>query len=476
MWSVRSVAVAAVALGCVISVAFAQEIIHEPTWESIDSRPCPQWFDEAKFGIFVVWGVYSVPAWAPKDQYAEWYWNRTKVENHPIRKFHITTYGKDFTYQDFVPMLKAELFDPDGWAELFARSGARYVVMTAQYHDGFCLWPSPYAWNWNSVDIGPHRDLVGDLTKAVRAKGLKMGYYYSLYEWYHPLYNSDVKRFVTEHLHPQLKHLVETYKPSILWADGDWEQSSETWRTPELLAWLFNESSSQDEIAVNDRWGNDCRGRHGGFYTSEYGGHTPAEMTASRKWEENRGMGSSYGYNRNENIDDYNSAAQLIHLLIDTVSNGGNLLLDVGPTADGRIPVIMQQRLIEIGEWLRVNGEAIYGTSPWREVEDGKLIEHKHRVKVITKKGWKTRDEQVKSVRYTAKEDAVYAIALCWPGRKLVLSAPQPTGDTAVTLVGWDGPLAWQKEGGKLHIEVPPLSVEEVPSHHAYVFKLTGVR
>ncbi|RJP28507.1 MAG: alpha-L-fucosidase [Candidatus Omnitrophota bacterium] len=424
----------------------------EPNWQSLDSRPTPAWFDEAKFGIFVVWGPYSVPAWAPKGEYAEWYWWRINNPNDPTYAFHRKTYGENFRYQDFLPDFTAELFDPNEWADLFVRSGAKYVVMTAQYHDGFCLWPSPFAWNWNSVDVGPHRDLVGELTAAVRARELKMGYYYSVYEWYHPLHLTDIPRYVDEHFHPQVKHLVETYKPDILWADGEWTQSSEVWKTPNLLAWLFNEAVCRKTIAVNDRWGNDCRGRHGGFYTTEYGKHTDVEMTVHHKWEENRGMGSSYGYNRNENIDDYNTATQLIHLLVDMVAKGGNLLLDVGPTADGRIPVIMQQRLLEIGEWLNVNGEAVYGAQAWRAVAEGEKI------------------------RFTAKGDSVYAICLDWPGAELALSTPKSTNDTSATMLGCPTPLQWNEKDGMLCIKVPRLTIDQLPTRHAYVFKLTNVK
>lgn len=336
---------------------------YAPDWASLDTRPIPGWFNEAKFGIFVVWGVYSVPAWSPKGTYAEWYGSDMNDPKKPTYDFHRKTYGADFKYSDFVPQFTAELFDPAGWADLFQRSGAKYVVLTAKYHDGFCLWPSAYHWNWNSVDVGPHRDLVGDLTAAVREKGLRMGYYYSLYEWYHPLYRSDAERFAQEHMTPQLKELVTRYQPDMLWPDGEWEQTSAVWHSPEFLAWLFNESPVKDHVVVNDRWGKECRGRHGDFYTFEYGGCTEITKETPHPWEEDRGMGASYGYNRNESIDEYASAKDLVRLLVDTATLGGNLLLDIGPTADGRIPVIMQERLVQIGEWLAVNGESIYGTT-----------------------------------------------------------------------------------------------------------------
>ncbi|MBN1342379.1 MAG: alpha-L-fucosidase [Phycisphaerae bacterium] len=343
-----------------MSAITAQAEKYAPNWDSLDKRPTPAWFEEARFGIFVVWGPYSVPSWAPKGKYAEWYGHEMRRQGSPTQAFHAKTYGKDFKYEQFGPMLTAEMWEPDAWADLFVKSGGKYVVFMANYHDGYCLWPSPYNKGWNSVDIGPKRDLLGEMTQAVRKRGLKMGIYYSLYEWFHPLWLGDRDRFVAEHFQPQFKDVVTRYAPSIIFADGEWEMDFKKWRTEELMAWLFNESPCRGDVVINDRWGK-CRGRHGGYYTSEYGGHTDAKLGPSHIWEENRGMGASYGYNRNESIHEYGSVAELVRLLCATVADGGNLLLCVGPTADGRIPVIMQERLLQIGEWLGTNGEAIYG-------------------------------------------------------------------------------------------------------------------
>nr|MDQ2730382.1 alpha-L-fucosidase [Armatimonadota bacterium] len=177
---------------------------YEPTWASLDSRPIPQWFKDAKFGIFIHWGLYSVPSWGAKGSYAEWYWNYMQDHNGPTWKFHQRVYGPNFKYEDFASQFHAELFDPQAWAEVLARSGARYVALTSKHHEGFALWPSAEAtktWGrpWNSVDTGPKRDLLGDLSVAVRARGLKMGIYYSLYEWYNPLYRTDFARYRDEH-------------------------------------------------------------------------------------------------------------------------------------------------------------------------------------------------------------------------------------------------------------------------------------
>jgi len=437
------------------SQAQAQE--YAPDWESIDKRPTPAWFDEAKFGIFIHWGVYSVPAFADPhskigETYAEWYWNHMQDKNGPTWAFHLLHYGANFKYQDFAGQFKAELFDPNQWADLFVNSGARYVVLTSKHHEGFCLWPCPAGWNWNSVDVGPHRDLAGDLSKAVTAKGLKMGFYYSLYEWYDPLYLSDQRRYVNEHMIPQMKDLVERYHPSLLWTDGEWERTSDQWQSTEFLAWLFNESSVRDTIAVNDRWGKETRSKHGGFYTSEYQTFVPegAQMGPAHKWEECQAIGKSFGYNRMEGPDDYKSATELIHLLVDVVSRGGNLNLDIGPTSDGRLPVIMQERLLQVGAWLKVNGEAIYGTHAWRQLSEG-------------------------DVRYTSKGNTVFAIAEKWPGQELALSAPRPSAQMTVELLGGQAPLKWRQEGGKLRIQVPPIPESALALPEAYVFKLTGV-
>lgn len=335
---------------------------YAPNWESIDQRPIPAWFNEAKFGIFVVWGPYSVPAYVDKG-YSEWYRWRLEDKNSDTWKFHARNYGADFAYEDFAPLLKAEMWDPDFWADLFVKSGARYVVTTANYHDGFCLYPSKYdattrTDKWNSTEVGPMRDLLGELNAAGRARGLRMGIYYSLYEWFHPLWLEDRDRYAIEKFHPQFKEVVCGYKPDIIFLDGDWDMGHERWRSEELAAWLYNESPVRDYVVVNDRWGK-VRSQHGDYYSSEYGG---GNFPPTHPWEENRGIGHSYGYNRNETIHDYDSEADLIRMLSKICGNGGNFLLDVGPTADGRIPVIMQERLLQIGAWLAVAGEAIYGS------------------------------------------------------------------------------------------------------------------
>ena len=429
--------------------------VYQPNWESIDSRPVPEWFENAKFGIFIHWGLYSVPSWGPIGQYSEWYWNKQNPEGKPaadFSEFHNATYGKDFKYQDFVSAFKAEMFNPDKWAEIFKNSGAKYIVLTSKHHEGFTLWPSEHSWNWNSVDVGPHRDLCGDLTNAVKAQGLHMGFYYSLYEWYNPLYKSDVKRYVEEHMIPQMKDLVNRYEPDLVWTDGEWGQTSDVWESTRFLSWLFNESLVKNTVAVNDRWGKETRGKHGGFYTTEYDLVHSDKSTSkifSKPWEECRGIGGSFGYNRNENLEDYSSSEQLVHILINKVARGGNLLLNVGPTADGRIPVIMQQRLADIGEWLNVNGEAIYSTRLWEEAP------------AVTPET---------TVYYTRKGSDLYVFVTKWQNQPIEVPTISKTG--GVSLLGYNGRVKYSVSGKRLKIIPPVLTPSDNPCDYAWVFKL----
>ncbi len=361
---------------------------YDANWTSLNQRKIPSWFHQDKFGIFIHWGVYAVPSYAPViensgDSYSEWYWWRIKTGQKNFTDFHVKNYGADFLYPQFEKSFKAELYDPKAWAAVFKKSGAKYIVLTSKHHEGYAMWDSKEAdksWGrpWNAVTGTPKRDLLGDLTNAVNDAGLKMGFYYSLYEWFNPLYLKDKKRYVNEHLFPQFKDLVTKYKPQVIFSDGEWDMTDDEWRSPELLSWLYNESPVGKTVVVNDRWGKNTRGKNteSTYTTSEYG----SGMNPNVTWEESRGIGHSYGYNRNEKLEDYKTGHDLTLMLIDIVSRGGNLLLDIGPTADGRIPVIMQQRLTDIGSWLKVNGEAIYGTEAYKtsyQWSEGKMPEKK---------------------------------------------------------------------------------------------------
>ncbi|TWU36036.1 Alpha-L-fucosidase [Novipirellula artificiosorum] len=458
----------------------------ESLWQAIDNRDTPQWWKDAKFGIFIHWGPYSVPAFSKVGAYSEWYWNdlaNPKRGAHSLVKtFHDRVYGERFTYPDFVPLFTCEMFDPQQWAEAFEQSGAKYVVLTSKHHDGYCLWPSAEAdksWGrpWSSTNSGPGRDLLGELTDAVRKTDVKMGIYYSLYEWYNPLYKADVDVFVDQHLIPQFKDVVEKYQPAVVFSDGEWDHPAAKWKSAEMLTWLFNESPCKDEVVINDRWGKGDRHKHGGYYTTEYGAGLP---NGEKPWEENRGMAHSFGYSRTERFEDYNSTETLVLMLVDIVSRGGNFLLDIGPTADGRIPPLMEQRLAEIGDWLEVNGEAIYGTTPhaqtcqWTDGEQPQLKTGNFRVKYDVTTFLKGEQQGVarKEVVYTRKGKTLYAIAGLLPDEKLVLKGIKASPDAVVSLLGV-GDLSWQQAGEDLVITMPKLNPSKMPCQHAWTFKVS---
>lgn len=460
---------------------------YEANWASLNKRGIPAWFHQDKFGIFIHWGVYAVPAYAPVIpnsgySYSEWYWRRLPEKQPDFWAFHTKNYGENFQYPQFEPQFKAELYNPGQWADIFRRSGARYVVLTSKHHEGYALWNSAEAdrsWGrpWNAVTGTPKRDLLGDLTTAVRDAGLKMGYYYSLYEWFNPLWLSDKDRYVREHMHPQFKDLVTRYKPSVIFSDGEWDITDTAWRSPELLAWLFNESPVKDNVVVNDRWGKNTREKNTGatYTTSEYG----AGMNPDVIWEESQGIGHSYGYNRNEQLDDYKTGRQLILLLTDVVARGGNLLLDIGPTADGRIPVIMQERLLEIGNWLQVNGEAIYGTEAWKQPyqwSTGPRAEKKGAAFMagydISKMVQPRSDSAYIEQFFTRKGKDLYVIV---PELRSQVSIQdfRPAPGATVSLLGNGKPLKSRQSGNKLTIDLAglePADIRQTP----FVIRIKG--
>jgi alpha-L-fucosidase len=466
---------------CVL-VFFLSAQTYQPNWSSLDQRPTPQWFKDAKFGIFIHWGVYSVPGYSKKGQYAEWYQhalnsNDSETVNYNKKKF------ADLSYYKIAEQFKAELFNPDEWAKVFEQSGAKYIVLTSKHHDGFTLWPSvvsnrDWGFPWNAVEVGPKRDLIKDLFAAVRKTSVHAGMYYSLYEWYNPLWLADKNKFVTEHTWPQMKELINTYQPDVFWTDGDWEAPAETWKSQEFLAWLYNESPVKDKIIVNDRWGSGVRFNHAGIFTPEY---QPDIDFEDHYWEESRGMGFSYGYNRQEDAWDYNSAQSLVLQLIDKVSSGGNFLLDIGPDEHGKIPPIMQERLLQIGDWMKINGEAIYNTVRWKtpsQWSDGM-------------KGYKPKNGSgdlllkltidpdpgyaVKEVFYTYNEktNSLYAIFPKYPANnKLILKSASLPAGTVVSFLSTKENVNWKQEAGNVVIDLPPYDPNKMKAPYAYAVKI----
>ncbi|KOB75665.1 Alpha-L-fucoside fucohydrolase [Operophtera brumata] len=354
-------------------------------------------------------------------------------------------YAPGFTYQEFAPMFTAEFFDADRWAKLFAKSGAKYIVLTSKHHDGFTLFPSKKSFSWNSVDTGPKRDVVGELAFAVRKHGLKFGVYHSLFEWFNPIYLEDkkhnfssTKTFIDTKVWPDLKQLIHDYEPSVIWSDGDWEAYDTYWKSQEFLAWLYNDSPIKDEVVVNDRWGIGVAGKHGDFFN--FADRFNNRTLQNHKWENAFTVDSeSWGYRRNMDLSDLLTSSQLIEQLVTTVSCGGNVLINIGPTKEGTICPIFQERLLSLGKWLSINGEAIYGSSPWivqNDTLDGNV--------------WYTcTKEQYNAINPTAKPlssddvTAIYAIALKWPTDGILrisnITSYLHTGNYNVELLGNKG-------------------------------------
>ncbi|XP_067938845.1 alpha-L-fucosidase-like [Watersipora subatra] len=454
-------------LAVVYSVAFA-DVKYEPTWASIDSRPLPSWYDESKFGIFIHWGVFSVPSYV--SEWFWWYWQGQSPPQFPeVIQFMKDNYRPDWTYADFANQFTAELYDPDHWADLFQASGAKYVVLTSKHHEGFTMWPSNYSFNWNAMQVGPKRDLVGDLAKSIRNRtDVKFGLYHSLFEWFNPLYLLDKEAdFTTQKFSlgksiPELHELVNTYKPEVIWSDGS-SGPDYYWNSTLFLAWLYNESPVKDTVVTNDRWCTGCACQHGGYYTCT-DRYNPGHLV-NHKWENALTIDKrSWGYRRNSDISDYLSINDLITQLASTVSCGGNMLLNVGPTHDGRIMPVFEERLRQMGDWLKVNGEGIYSTVPWTVAQN---------------------DTLTKNVWYTSKKDAssssgyaIYAIVLAWPDSgELPLGAPIATADTSVTMLGLTGgSLKMQRGSNGVNVIFPVLPVSKLPCKWAWTLKFINLK
>ncbi|XP_071112348.1 alpha-L-fucosidase-like isoform X2 [Haliotis cracherodii] len=431
------------------------ETRYDPTWESLDSRPLPTWFDEAKVGIFVSLGLFSVPSFGD-----EWFWEYWQKEKRPkYVQYMKDNYKPDFTYADFAADFTAEFHDADAWAELFAASGAKYIVYITKHHGGFCNWPTNVSFNWNSMQVGPKRDLVGEITQALKSKtDLHLGLYHSLFEWFNPLYLQDkannytTTRFAKEKAIPELYELVNNYKPDIVWSDGEWEAPDTYWGSKEFLAWLYNDSPVKDTVVTNDRWGKGDACHHGGYWTCS-DRYNPGVLQP-RKWENSMTIDKeSWAFRREAVLDDYLTMDEIIAILVETVSCGGNLLINVGGTKYGTISPIYEERLRQMGQWLKVNGEAIYASKPWLAQND-----------TVTPGVW-----------YTQRAGIVYAIVLNWPQPgQLHLGSALPTNGTQVSLVGYTGSFSWQHASPKgISITIPPITVNEMPCQWGWVFALT---
>jgi alpha-L-fucosidase len=455
-------------------------MLYEANYESLRTHQIPDWFHDAKFGLMVVWGLFSVPAWAPttgnldevaaelgwegffsRNPYAEWYLNSMRIDGSPTQAHHRSTYGDTFSYDDFVPMFHqaVEGWNPDTWGDLFSDAGAKYIIFLTKHHDGFLLWnsthPTPY-----KADYQTQRDIPAELGAALRRRGIRLGLYYSGgldWSFYHPVIRDQASLYAcvpqsgeyVAHADAHWRELIARYQPDVLWNDIAYPKGSD-------LAQLFAEYyNAHPEGVINDRFSQTPPtvdpvtedivapppGAHYDFRTPEY---TSYKQIMPFKWESTRGLGFSFSYNQNEGEAHTLPASELIHTLIDVVSKNGNLLLGVGPMADGTIPAIQAARLLGLGAWLAVNGDAIYATRPWERAEG------------MTTGGL--------GVRFTRKGDTMYAILLGAADGAVTIRDLRAQEGTTIQLLGQDAPLSWAQDGDQVTVQMPE-SLTPAPAH-----------
>jgi len=452
----------------------------QPNWPSLNHYTVPDWYRDAKFGIFIHWGVYSVPAYGN-----EWYPREMYKEGTDIYKHHIATYGTQdkFGYKDFIPMFKAEKFDPDQWAELFKKAGAKYVVPVAEHHDGFAMYKTSLS-KWNAYDMGPHRDIIGELATAVRKQDLVFGLSsHRLEHWFFMnegrKFNSDVNdpryadfygpargekdSLAPEHMNDWLLRsveLVDKYQPQVFWFDWWIEQPAMEPYRKTFAAYYYNKAAQWNKGVVLN-YKNKSFPDSAAVLDIERG---KLEGIRDLPWQTDDAVGfKSWGYIEGES---YKSPQYIVDELIDIVSKNGNLLLNIGPKPDGTIPEAQQQLLLAIGEWLRVNGEAIYETRPWKKFGEGpteniggSFIDSK--VKAFT----------AQDIRFTTRGEKLYAITLARPSTKLIVHSLVDSAGRikSVELVGSGEKLKWKQSAEGLQIALP----KQFPSAYAAVFRLS---
>jgi alpha-L-fucosidase len=460
-----------------------------PDWVSLQKYQSPAWYDNAKFGIFIHWGVYSVPAFG-----SEWYSRLMYQQGSPEFAHHVATYGPQskFGYKDFIPLFKAEHFDPQAWARLFRSAGARYVVPVAEHHDGFAMYDSRLS-EWTAVKMGPHRDVIGELSKAIRAEGMHFGLssHRAEHDWFFDggrRFDSDVNdpRYAglygpaeahlakkDEDLYndwtyvsqawlddwlARTAELIDDYHPDLIYFD--WWIGHPTFRNtlPKMLAYYYNQGASRGGVVVNYKQGDFDEGA--GTLDIERGQLTGIQAA---HWQTDTSISNaSWGYVEH---DTYKSPKELIHLLVDVVSKNGNLMLNIGPRADGTIPEPAQKILLAMGGWLKTNGDAIYDTRPWRVFGEGPT-----EVVGGTFQDTKTKPYTAEDFRFTVKGSVLYATELGWPaGGQTVIHSIKPEDHVrAVTLLANGQSVAWKQQPDGLHLSLPAQPVGD----YAYVYRI----
>jgi alpha-L-fucosidase len=466
---------------------------YEPTWESLAEYRVPEWYEDAKFGIFLHWGVYSVPAYSN-----EWYPREMYLRGSEVFNYHQKHWGPQsiFGYKDFIPMFRAERWDPERWVELFAKTGAKYVVPVGEHHDGFPMYDC-IATRWNAAQMGPHRDVVGELGRAVRHQGLKLGVsshrafnwsYYTFekdFDTSNPRYSGlyglphaptprinnhpgELRQTVPadylQDWYARTVQIVDQYQPDLMWFDFCFEGPEWQPYRQQYAAYYYNRAAEWGRgVVVNYK--HEAYPENVAVLDIERG---LLDNIRPHVWQTDTSVGwKSWGYIQDEK---YKSARQIIEELIDIVSKNGCLLLNVGPKPDGTIPEAAKTTLLGIGAWLETNGEAIYGTRPWKVYGEGpnRLAAGQFG----EKEGQRFAPQDF---RFTVKPGTVYAIGLAWPNapaRIVSLGAKSglaPQGVVDVRLLGVDEKVEWRQAEDALTVKLP----SRQPSDIAYTLKVT---
>lgn len=458
------------------SAANTEPATYQESWASLTNHLTPAWFEDAKFGIYYHWGPYSVPGFG-----SEWYSRNMYQADSAEYKHHLATYGTldKFGYKDFIPLFTAEKFDALAWVNLFQQAGARYIGPVAEHSDGFSMWDSKVNL-WNAARMGPRRDLVGEMEKAAREKNLKFiatFHHQWLWGWYATtVTNADVfdphyaglygtalnaEAFnLKDYLHPKPKtdlpfcnqwrdkvaEVVDRYHPDLIYFDSRAAIISEGHRL-QMLAHYYNQASQRGQEVVMT-YKNEDFAPGSGLVDLECGRMT---SITPFKWQtDDKVEWNSWAYH---NHPDYKPASRLVHQLVDIVSKNGNLMLDVGPRPDGTIPEPVQERLLQIGAWLKVNGEAIYGTRPFNVFGEGPTK--------ITAGHFgesKLKEFTPEDIRFTTKGKILYAIALGWPAKGTLRVKTLTTAlvkINSVEMLGCATPIKWSQNDQGLTVEFP---------------------
>ncbi len=482
---VLSVSLAVPANGQMVKVPF------DPSWTSLKKYTIPEWFKDAKFGIFIHWGVYSVPAYGG-ESYGEWYPYNMYRKGTKVYEYHIKHFGPQdkFGYKDFIPLFKGEHFDPVAWAKLFKKAGAKYVVPVAEHHDGFAMYKTSLS-KWNAYDMGPKRDVIGELAKAIRSQGMVFGLSSHRAEHWFYFYNgrlihSDVNDPKYQDFygpaqeggydfpnHPEstvflndwllrCTELVDRYHPQLFYFD-EWIMRPRFVPYLKTFASYYYNHGAQWGKGVVINYKYTAFPKQAAVLDIERGKEIGIRKLA---WQSDDSVAyNSWGYVKDMH---YKSAQFLINELIDIVSKNGNLLLNVGPKSDGTIPKEQVELLLEIGKWLKINGEAIYGTRPWRIFGEGptKSLGGDH----IDRK---TPPFTPQDIRFTTKNGKLYAIVMAVPlGATVIHSLPAGIKGEKVdriSLLGSRAKLKWVQDANGLTIQ----PVKKYPCKYAVTFKIT---